>query len=197
MSWRRVTLSHKVLCIPDRKQVSEIIDEVERLKLRTRRALAAETWRYLLAWAVVFAGAWLSTFSSALVNWYWLGGIPLGIGLSMWLSRSTRAGVARNDGPYWVIGASIIVVNFAAGFLLPPEVTVFASWVVIGFGFAGLAWLDRQPVAAGLFSSLAAIAAVLGFGEIDPLSGYRLLGLIFAIATLITSLTLLRWSRRP
>ena len=86
--------------------------------------------------------------------------------------------------------------NTAASLLLPGEAIVVVVWVVIGFGFGVLSWLDRQPAASGLFIGLALTSAVLGVVVEDRFSLYGVLALVFTVASGGAALTLWLWARR-
>ena len=173
----------------------EILAEVGRVRRLTRGALAEGSWRYLSIWAVVFLGSWATSFFS-IGAYYWMIGVPAGY-LAMWMMYRGQEPAAWNrETPYWITGASIAVANTAASLLLPDEAIVVVVWVVIGFGFGVLSWLDRQPAASGLFIGLALASAVLGFVVEDRFGLYGVLALVFTVASGGAALTLWLWARR-
>jgi hypothetical protein len=159
----------------------ELLAEVIRVRRLTRGALADGSWRYLAVWSVVFLGSWITSFYP-IGQFYWILGLPVGY-IGMWLMfRGQQPAAWNRDAPYWITGLSIAVVNTAAGLILPDEAVVVVVWVVIGIGFGVLSWLDRQPVASGLFFGLGVASGVLGLVVEDRFLLYNALALVFTLA---------------
>lgn len=84
----------------------EVLAEVGRVRRRTRMTLADGAWRYLLVWALVFFGAWASSFSE-FAQWYWLIGLPAGwIGMFL-MYRGIEPAAGKRDALYWIGGLGI------------------------------------------------------------------------------------------
>lgn len=151
------------------------------MRRATRRELQAHGWQWYIVWAIVTAGASASTLTAA-GGWYWLVAAPLGMAATVAVCQreDRRSGVQRQQGPYWLIGGAIALINFAAGALLPVETVVVIVWVVFGFGFVAFAWLDNQPTIAVLFALLALAVAMAGVVVPDPVTLYVVVGLVYA-----------------
>ena len=153
----------------DESDNAEVLEEIRRLQKQTKLEVRKESWRYLAVWAAVFLGAFISSFTD-LAGWYWLLGVPAGyLGMYLAYRNVDESKVGTKSWPYAVTGIMIGVANGIASAVLPDEQIVVAIWVVLGTGFAILSWIDRQPLAAALFTSLALLALALGLHRRQPL----------------------------
>jgi hypothetical protein len=175
----------------------ELLEELQRLQRQTRLEVRAESWRYLAVWAAVFLGAFVSSFIPNVAGWYWLLGVPLGyLGMYLAYRNVEYSGIGTKSWPYAVTGIAIGVVNSVASFLLPDEAIVVAVWVVMGFGFATLSWIDRQALAASLFVALSLLTLLLGLTVDNTFELYPVLALIFTFAAGGNALGLWLWARK-
>ena len=185
-----------MLCVDaGRSSPDEILAEVGRVRRLTRGALADGSWRYLTVWSMVFFGSWATSFFPV-GRFYWIFALPAGY-LGMWLMfRGQQPAAWNRDAPYWITGATIAVANTTAGLFLPPEAIVVVVWMIIGLGFGVLSWLDRQPSSSGLFFGLGLASGVLGLVVEDRFLLYRVLALVFTLASGGAGFTLWLWARR-
>ncbi len=151
------------------------------MRRATRRELHAHGWQWYVVWAIVSAGASASTLTTA-GKWYWLMATPLGLAatVAVCTHEDRQSGVQRQQGPYWLIGGTIALINFAAGALLPVDAVLVVVWVVFGFGFVAFAWLGNQPTIAVLFALLAVAIAIAGVVVPHTLTLYVVVGLVYA-----------------
>lgn len=176
---------------------AEVLEEIRRLQKQTKLEVRRESWRYLAVWAAVFLGAFITSFTD-LAGWYWLIGVPAGyLGMYLAYRNVDESKLGTKSWPYALTGIMIGVVNGIASAVLPDEQLVVVIWVVLGTGFAILSWIDRQPLAAALFVSLALLALALGFTAVNPFALYSVLALIFSFTTAGTAVGLWLWARRP
>jgi hypothetical protein len=176
----------------------ELLKELQRLQRQTKLDVRGESWRYLAVWAVVFLGAFVSSFFPRFAGWYWIPGVALGyLGMYLAYRNVDYSGVGTKSWPYAATGVAIGVVNGFASFLLPEEAIVVAVWVVMGVGFAVLSWIDRQPLAAALFAALSVLSLLLGLQVEDTFELYPILALVFTFTAAGTSLGLWLWARKP
>ncbi|HSM43515.1 MAG TPA: hypothetical protein VK969_00715, partial [Acidimicrobiia bacterium] len=89
-----------------------------------------------------------------------------------------------------LVGLAIMIASFAAGALFPDEAMVIAVWVIVGFGFAAFAWLERISPAAWLLAAMAVLSGILGLVVEDTFTLYPALALSFsaALAGIITGM---------
>lgn len=157
-----------------------LLAEVGELKRDVRADLQADGWQWLLVWATVCIGAWVS-LQTAFGPWYWMVAVPVAIivtGVVQWRLEG-RVPVRRKQWPYWLIGALMTLAGFGVSFAVDPEVSVLAVWVVFGVGFTGFSLLERQPVNAAVFGVLTIAAIVSLFISSDPFVTYGRMGLLF------------------
>lgn len=182
--WRSVS---KDMRFGTQQEVINLIEDVNGIKADTRTTLLAVEWQWLTIWSLVFLGAALTALVPALqpsASVYWLFAVPIGVVLTFLVTWRVERGlpVARRATPYWLIGGGLGAVSLAASLLLAEEAIVVVVWVILGFGFAGFAWLSRLRGAAMLLLSMAGISGVLGVVVEDTYQLYGILGLAFSAA---------------
>lgn len=152
----------------------ETLQEVERLRRRTRTGLGA-FWLPLVlfgALSLASAGVVASAGGEAL-GVYWaiagpLGGIAVGV---YYYLRERSIGVQRPATPYVVTAAGIIVGTFAvsgvASTLDLEAAAAAAPAIVVSIGYVAFAWLERNGLLAFIAAALAVLAAVLWASRLD------------------------------
>lgn len=164
-----------------------LLDEVSDIQSTTRARLHAHGWQWMVVWSVTFFGAALSAMVPAWQEFagvYWLYAVPIALALTLLISwrEESRSPVRRRELPYWMIGLGMTVGCFGASILLPESAVVVVIWVVLGFGFAAFAWLERVTPAAWILSAMAVLAGVLGLVVEDTFQLYPALALAFGAA---------------
>lgn len=167
----------------DIDEARRLLAAADDLQAEARREMAAHGWQWFLVWAPICLGAAISALTP-IAGWYWLVGVPVGIGGTIAVSNRTheRSGVHRHASGYWWIALAMTVINFGASAVLADEVIVVVVWVVFGFGFTGFAILERQPGAAALFAMLAVAVGIAGPLVENTFSLYVVTGVVFAVA---------------
>jgi hypothetical protein len=169
------------------QEAIDLIQDVNGIKASTRTRLLDAEWQWLIIWSLVFFGAALTALVPAwasVAGVYWMFAVPVAMVLTFLVSwRAERELPVRRRGtPYWLIGLGLTVSGFAASALLTEAALVVAVWVILGSGFAGLAWLSRLHGAAHLLAFMAVLSGVLGFIVEDTYQLYPMLGLAFSVA---------------
>ena len=173
------------------RQAALLIEEVGQVRRRARSRIGSHTWIGFSIWAGVFAGA---SLAGPRVFWYWMVAVPVAISLTGVIeSRLTWArGIRQSETGYWIIGAAITVLCFGGSFLVPLPLLAAWGWIVLGFGFAGFAILDRHPEAATAMGALGVVAVLAGINIPEPELVYRGRGALFAATT-----GWIAWRMRP
>lgn len=172
-------------------EAAALVEDVERVRVDTRSVVGRYTWTWCAVWAVVFAGA--SALGPRAV-WYWPVAVPTALAVTAILDVrwSWSRTVRRSDSRYWLLGGAITVLCFGGGAILPPEVAVAWVWIVLGLGFAGFALIEHHRMTAAALAGLSLLSLLAGAAIPDPELVYRLLGAVFAVATV----WLAWWMRR-
>lgn len=170
-----------------RSDAEVLLEEVAGIRNGTRASLWATGWQWLTVWAFVFFGAFLTAVIPGLqsiAGIYWLFAVPIALILTTVISirADAKAGVRRNAGPYWAIGAALSVAAFGSSAVFPEEVVVVVVWVWTGLAFAGFALLERQPHAAVLLAAMGVGSGLLGMFVEDTFELYPMLALAFSVA---------------
>ncbi len=149
----------------------------------------------MVVWSVAFFGAALTALVPAWQEFagrYWLFAVPIALVFTVLISwrEESRSPVRQRELPYWMIGLGMTVGCFGASALLPEPAVVVVVWVILGFGFAAFAWLERVTPAAWMLSAMAVLAGVLGLVVEDTYRLYPALSLAFgaALAGIITGM---------
>lgn len=160
-----------------------LLAEVGELTRGVRADLQADGWQWLLVWAAVCFGAWVS-LQTSFAPWYWLAAVPLAIIATavVQIRLEGRAPVRRKQWPYWLIGALMTAAGFGVSFVAEPEVSVLVVWVVFGVGFTGFSVLERQRISATLFALLTVLAVGLALTTTDPFATYGLMARVFGFS---------------
>lgn len=169
------------------QQAEDLMQDVAGIKAGTRTTLRASQWQTLVIWSIVFLGAALTGLVqdwSVVADIYWLFAVPIALVLTAVVGWrvDARAIVRRRPLPYWLIGLGITVLAGIASVALPDPAIVVAIWVILGFGFAGFAWLDRLPTAAIILAAMGVLSGLLGFVVEDTYQLYPILALGFSVA---------------
>lgn len=164
-----------------------LLDEINAIQSTTRATRYAYSWQWQVVWSLTFFGAGVVVLVPAWQDWahlYWLWALPLALLATIVVSVKieSRSPVRQRSLPYILVGAAITVATTTVSFLLPEEAVVVVNWVVLGFGFATLAWLERVFSAAWLLGGMAAIAGILGLVVEDTIALYPVLALSFSAA---------------
>lgn len=164
-----------------------LLDEINGIQSATRATRYAYSWQWQVVWSLTFFGAGVTVLVPAWQDWahlYWLWALPLALLATIVVSVKieSRSPVRQRSLPYILVGAAITVATTTVSFLLPEEAVVVVNWVVLGFGFATLAWLERVFSAAWLLGGMAAIAGILGLVVEDTIALYPVLALSFSAA---------------
>ena len=179
----------------DRSEARGLIEEVAEIQSTTRARLHASGWQWLVIWAVAFLGAALTAMVPAWQSFadvYWAFATPISLVLTIVVSTrvEARSPVRQRALPYWLVGLGIAAGSFGVGAMLPDEAVVVLVWVIIGFGFAAFAWLERVEPAAWLLGAMAMLSGALGLVVKDTFDLYPVLALSFsaALAGIITGM---------
>lgn len=177
-------------------EAQQLLESAGQMQAAARREIHSHGWQWYLVWAAVCVGSSISVFTP-ITGWFWLAGAPLGIAgtIAVSIREDQRSRVQRHQRGYWLIGGAMTVINFAASAFTSDEVVVVVIWVVLGFGFAGFAMLERQPAAAALFVGLAITIGIAGFLVTDTVDLYMVAGLIFAVAMVSVAVGIRSMSR--
>lgn len=170
-----------------REEARGLLEELSAIQSTTRARLFARGWQWMVVWAFTFFGAALTAIVPAWQGFsgiYWAYAVPVALGLTLWLSwrAESRSPVRQRDWPYWLIGLGITAGCFGASAWLPESAMVVVVWVILGFGFAAFAWLERAFPAAWVLASMAVVSGVLGLVVEDTYELYPALGLAFGAA---------------
>lgn len=171
----------------DQQEARGLLEELIEIKSTTRARLHSTGWPWLSIWSVAFLGAGLVALVPAITEYsdiYWMFATPISLALTFWVSSrlDSRSPVRQRATPYWLIGLAITVATFAASSLLPDSAIVVVVWVILGFGFAAFAWLERVIPAVWLLSAMAVFSAGLGLVVDDTFALYPVLALSFSAA---------------
>lgn len=179
----------------DRPEARGILEELTEIKSATRARLHASSWQWLVVWCLAFLGSGLTAVVPAwmpIADVYWMYSTPIALVLTVVISSKleARSPVRQRPLPYWLVGLAIMIASFAAGALLPDEAMVVAVWVIVGFGFAAFAWLERISPAAWLLALMAVLSGILGLLVEDTFHLYPALAFSFsaALAGIITGM---------
>jgi len=171
----------------DQQEARGILDELTEIKSTTRARLHAIGWQWMSIWSIAFLGAGVVSLVPALTEYsdnYWMFATPISLALTFLISSrlDSRSPVRQRATPYWLIGLAITVATFGANLLLPDSAIVVVVWVILGFGFAAFAWLERVIPAVWLLSGMAVLSAGLGLVVEDTFALYPVLALSFSAA---------------
>jgi len=171
----------------DRQEARGLLEELTEIKSTTRARLHSIGWQWLTIWSVAFLGAGIVALVPDLTQYsdvYWMFSTPISLVLTFWVSArlDSRSPVRQRAMPYWLIGGAITVATFAASSFLPDSADVVVVWVILGFGFAAFAWLERVIPAVWLLSGMAILSAGLGLVVDDTFALYPVLALSFSAA---------------
>lgn len=171
----------------DRGEAQELLEQVAQIQSTTRARLHAVGWQWLVIWSVAFLGAAVTALVPALqpiAGVYWVFATPISLLLTIVVSAraEARSPVRQRALPYWLVGLGIAVSSVVANVALSDAALVVVIWVILGFGFAAFAWLERVEPAAWLLASMATLAGVLGLVVEDTFSLYPVLAMSFSAA---------------
>jgi len=179
----------------DHQEARGLLDELTAIQSTTRARLHASGWQWLVIWAAAFFGAAITAMVPAwrpVSDVYWMFATPIGLLLTVMVSYrlDARSPVRQRALGYWITAAGITISSLAASALLPDEAVVIVVWVILGFGFAAFAWLERVEPAAWLLAAMAILSGVLGLVVEDTFQLYPALALSFsaALAGIITGM---------
>lgn len=169
------------------QEAKGLLDEINGIQSTTRATRYAYSWQWQVVWSLTFVGAGLVFLVPAWEDFarlYWLWALPLALLATIIVSVKieSRSPVRQRSFPYLLVGAVITVATTTMSFLLPEEAVLVVNWVILGFGFAVLAWLERVSSAAWLLSGMAVIAGLLGIVVEDTVALYPVLALAFGSA---------------
>lgn len=170
-----------------RQEAKGLLEEINGIQSTTRATRYAYSWQWQVVWSLTFLGAGVVVLVPAwqdFAHLYWLWALPLALLATAVVSVKieSRSPVRQRSLPYLIVGAAITVATTVMSFLLPEEAVVVVNWIILGFGFAALAWLERVLSAAWLLSGMALIAALLGLVVEDTIALYPVLALSFSAA---------------
>jgi hypothetical protein len=171
----------------DQHEAQGLLEELTEIKSTTRARLHAIGWQWMSIWSVAFLGAGVVALIPALTEYsdnYWIFATPVSLALTFLVSSrlDSRSPVRQRATPYWLIGLAITVATFASSSFLPDSAIVVVVWVILGFGFAAFAWLERVIPAVWLLSGMAVLSACLGLVVDDTFALYPVLALSFSAA---------------
>jgi hypothetical protein len=179
----------------DRQEARGLLEELTEIKTTTRARLHSIGWQWLTIWSIAFLGAGVVALVPALTQYsdiYWMFATPISLVLTAVVSVRVEAGspVRQRSLPYWLVGAVIAVGTFGVSIILPDSAIVVVVWVILGFGFAAFAWLERVIPAVWLLAGMAVLAAVLGLVVEDTFALYPVLAISFsaALAGIVTGM---------
>ncbi len=149
------------------------LEEVERLRRRTRAALHSFWYPLLFFGALTLASTPVCELGP---DWalglYWAVAAPVGfVAVSRrYMKREAGLGVTKAALPYVATGVFIMVAAWAsgaAGGILESDVLAIAGPnLAVAAGYFVFAWLERSGVLALLASGLAALAVALAVGDV-------------------------------
>lgn len=169
------------------QEAKGLLDEINGIQSTTRATRYAYSWQWQVVWSLTFLGAGVVVLVPAwqdIADLYWIWALPLALLATIVVSVKieSRSPVRQRSLPYLLVGAAITASTTTVSFLLPVEAVAVVSWVILGFGFAALAWLERVFSATWLLAGMAVIAALLGLVVEDTIALYPVLALSFSAA---------------
>lgn len=165
----------------------ELLDQVAGIRATTRNDLSSDAWQWMSVWALVFVGAGLTAVVPSLegfADWYWIVAVPVALLITAVIAvrSDQKSRVRRRALPYVLVSLSMTVGAFGISYLFEGSEAAVLVWIVLGLGFAALAWLERQKAPAILFAALGILAAVLALVADDSHDLYPLLAFAFGAA---------------
>lgn len=175
------------LSVVDRQEAAGLLDELTHIKSTTRATLYAYAWQWQAVWVLTFFGAGLV---AVVPEWrhiagiYWAFATPVSVMSTILISVKveSRSPLRQRPLPYIVVGLAITAGTSLTSLLLPEGAIVVVVWVVVGFGFAAFAWLERVVPAAYLLASMSVIAGILGLVVEDSFQLYPAIAFAYSAA---------------
>jgi hypothetical protein len=160
---------------PSRRQAVEALDEIARLRDRTRRSLGMPWFPLICFGAVTMLSAPLvATAGTVTLIPVWLAGGAAGMLLTRryYRRRGQRLGVT---GMGWRLGAAAAVMivlglfaGIAGGMAGGPAAGLLAPVVMVAAGYVALGWLQHNLMPSLTIVSAAGLAAVLILHHLAP-----------------------------
>lgn len=169
------------------EEAKGLLQELNGIQSTTRAVRFAYSWQWQVVWSLTFFGAGLVALVPGwehLAQSYWLVAVPLALLATVLVSTriESRSPVRQRSLPYVIVGVAITVATTTVSFVLPVEAVVVVNWVILGFGFAVLAWLEKVFSATWLLGGMAIVSAGLGLIVENTLDLYPVLALAFSAA---------------
>lgn len=175
------------LSVVDRQEAAGLLDELTHIKSTTRATLYAYAWQWQAVWVLTFFGAGLV---AVVPDWqhiaglYWAFATPVSVVSTILISIKveSRSPLRQRPLPYFVVAGAITAGTSMTSLFLPDAAIVVVVWVIVGFGFAAFAWLERVLPAARLLAVMSVIAGLLGLVVEDTFQLYPAIAFAFSAA---------------
>jgi len=157
------------------RQAAEALDDLARLRRRTRRSLG-RPWFPLVCFGaltvlsvpVVAVGGTAALFPL----WLAAGGVGMLLTRRHYRRRARERGVMSRGRSVWAVAVAMFVgcmtAGVAAGMISGEAAGLLAPIVVVFAGYLGLGWMQRDPVASLALAPGAALAAALALAGLAP-----------------------------
>lgn len=166
-------------------EAARTLGELEALRRQTRRRLEGLSFPLLLFGGISLAAALVSAVAGAeaqAVLWALAGpggGVATGL---YYRRRALELGLSRAAWPYVATAVALVCGAFVLGALEQPWSV--GPWLAVAAGYLIFGWLERSAAVIGMALSLAALAVVVGAGDVEPVA--VLLNAAYGAAFLVT-----------
>lgn len=157
------------------RQAAEALDDLARLRQRTRRSLGAP-WFPLVCFGALtmFSAPLVAVAGTAALLPLWLaaGGVGMLLTRRHYRRRARERGVMARGRRVWAVAVAMFVgcmtAGVAAGMISGQAAGVLAPIVVVLAGYLVLGWMQRDPAASLALAPGAALAAAFGLAGLAP-----------------------------
>ncbi len=157
------------------RQAAEALDDLARLRQRTRRSLGAP-WFPLVCFGALtmFSAPLVAVAGTAALLPLWLtaGGVGMLLTRRHYRRRARERGVMARGRRVWAVAVAMFVgcmtAGVAAGMISGQAAGVLAPIVVVLAGYLVLGWMQRDPAASLALAPGAALAAAFALAGLAP-----------------------------
>jgi len=157
------------------RQAAEALDDLARLRQRTRRSLGAP-WFPLVCFGALtmFSAPLVAVAGTAALLPLWLaaGGVGMLLTRRHYRRRASERGVMARGRRVWAVAVAMFVgcmtAGVAAGMISGEAAGVLAPIVVVLAGYLVLGWMQRDPAASLALAPGAALAAAFALAGLAP-----------------------------
>ena len=157
------------------RQAAEALDDLARLRQRTRRSLG-RPWFPLVCFGALtmFSAPLVAVAGTAALLPLWLaaGGVGMLLTRRHYRRRARERGVMARGRRVWAVAVAMFVgcmtAGVAAGMISGQAAGVLAPIVVVLAGYLVLGWMQRDPAASLALAPGAALAAAFALAGLAP-----------------------------